>query len=178
MSYKWYIIHTLSGYEKKIAQTIKEQAQIKNIAECFEQVIVPVEGVMEVRKGQKVNAERKFLPGYILVNMEMNDVTWHLVKNIPRVTGFLGSHGKPQYISEQEAERILRQMEEGISSTKGGIQFEVGESVKVVDGPFESFVGVVEELDPEKGRLKVAVSIFGRSTPIELEYSQVAKISE
>lgn len=177
MSYRWYIIHTLSGYEKKISQTIKEQAQIKNIAEYFEQIIVPVEGVVEVRKGQKVNTERKFLPGYILVKMEMNDTTWHLVKNIPRVTGFLGSHGKPQPILDEEAERILRQMEEGVAAPKGMIDFEVGESVKVTDGPFESFIGVVEELDAEKGRLKVAVSIFGRSTPIELEYSQVAKIS-
>ena len=177
MSYRWYIIHTLSGYEKKISQTIKEQAQIKNIAEYFEQIIVPVEGVVEVRKGQKVNTERKFLPGYILVKMEMNDTTWHLVKNIPRVTGFLGSHGKPQPILDEEAERILRQMEEGVATSKGMIDFEVGESVKVTDGPFESFIGVVEELDAEKGRLKVAVSIFGRSTPIELEYSQVAKIS-
>lgn len=176
MSYRWYIVHTLSGFEKRIAQTIKEQAQLKNIAESFEQVVVPVEGIVEVRKGQKVNAERKFLPGYILVKMEMNDITWHLVKNIPRVTGFLGSHGKPQPISDAEAERILHQMEEGLSSPKGKIDFEIGESVKVTDGPFESFIGVVEDMDAEKGRLKVAVSIFGRSTPIELEYSQVAKI--
>lgn len=176
MSYRWYIIHTLSGYEKKIAQTIHEQAALKGIADKFEQVTVPVEGVVEIRKGQKVNAERKFLPGYILVKMEMNDTTWHLVKNIARVTGFLGSQGKPQPISDAEAERILRQMEEGVAAPKGTIDFEIGESVKVTDGPFESFIGVVEELDAEKGRLKVAVSIFGRSTPIELEYSQVAKI--
>ncbi len=177
MSYRWYIIHTLSGYEKKIAQTIREQAELNNIADSFEQVTVPVEGVVEIRKGQKVNTERKFLPGYILVKMEMNDTTWHLVKNIPRVTGFLGNHGKPQPILDEEAERILRQMQEGVGSSKGVIEFEVGESVKVTDGPFESFIGVVEELDAERGRLKVAVSIFGRSTPIELEYSQVAKIS-
>lgn len=176
MDYRWYIIHTLSGYEKKISQTIKEQAELKGILEAFPEIVVPVEGVVEVRKGQKVNAERKFLPGYIMVKMNMNDQTWHLVKNIPKVTGFLGGSGKPQPISEVEAQRIFQQMEESGSSPKHTVNFEIGESVKVIDGPFESFMGVVEELDAEKNRLKVSVSIFGRSTPIELEYNQVAKL--
>jgi len=176
MDYRWYIIHTLSGYEKKIAQTIKEQAVLKGVADSFEDVVVPVEGIVEVRKGQRVNAERKFLPGYILVKMNMNDQSWHLVKNIAKVTGFLGGSGKPQPISEAEAQRIFQQMEESGNTPKHSVTFDIGESVKVIDGPFESFVGVVEDLDAEKSRLKVSVSIFGRSTPIELEYTQVAKL--
>ena len=176
MDYRWYIIHTLSGYEKKISQTIREQAEMKGILDAFSDIVVPVEGVVEIRKGQRVNAERKFLPGYIMVKMNMNDQTWHLVKNIPKVTGFLGGSGKPQPISEVEAERIFQQMEESGNTPKNTVNFEVGESVKVIDGPFESFMGVVEELDAEKSRLKVSVSIFGRATPIDLEYTQVAKL--
>jgi len=176
MEYRWYILHTISGYEKKISQTIREQSELKNVAEAFADIVVPVEGVVEVRKGQKVNAERKFLPGYIMIKMNMTDQTWHLVKNIPKVTGFLGGNGKPQPITEKEAERIFEQMQESGNSPKHTVNFEIGESVKVIDGPFESFMGVVEELDTEKSRLKVAVSIFGRATPIDLEYTQVAKL--
>jgi len=176
MAGRWYIVHTHSGCEKKVAQAIQEQASKKSMDELFEKVVVPTEGVVEVKKGKKINTERKFFPGYVLVKMELNDETWHLVKSIPKVTGFLGGSGnKPQPISEKEAENIFKQMEEGVQSTRQGIMFEIGETVKVVDGPFDSFVGVVEELDEEKKKLKVAVSIFGRATPVELEFTQVEK---
>jgi transcriptional antiterminator NusG len=175
-NFRWYIIHALSGHEKRVAQQIKEQADKKNLSSFFAEIVVPVEGVIEVRKGQKVNAERKFLPGYVLVKMIMNEQSWHLVKNIPKVSGFLGSGGKPQPITEAEAKNIFKQIEEGTTSSKHAVTFEIGESVRVTDGPFESFVGTVEEIDLEKSRLKVSVSIFGRSTPVELEYAQVAKV--
>ena len=175
-SFRWYIIHALSGFEKRVALNIKEQAKKKNLSDLFADIVVPVEGVIEIRKGQKVNAERKFLPGYVLVNMVMNEHSWHLVKNIPKVSGFLGSGGKPQPISETEAKNIFKQIEDGAVNTKQAVNFEVGESVKIIDGVFESFVGTVEEVDAEKSRLKVSVSIFGRSTPVELEYEQVAKV--
>jgi transcriptional antiterminator NusG len=175
-NFRWYIIHALSGHEKRVSQQIKEQAAKKNLSDFFEEIVVPVEGVIEVRKGQKVTAERKFLPGYVLVKMIMNEQSWHLVKNIPKVSGFLGSGGRPQPISESEAKNIFKQIEEGTVNNKHAINFEIGEAVKVTDGPFESFVGTVEEVDLEKSRLKVSVSIFGRSTPVELEYSQVAKV--
>ena len=174
--FKWYIIHSLAGSEKKVAQAITEQAAKKNISDFFSEIIVPIEQVVEVRRGQKVNAEYKFLPGYILIKMKLSDESWHLVRNIPKVSGFLGSGSKPQPVSEKEIERFLDQMKEGVSSGKNALNFEVGESVKVIDGPFESFVGVVEELDVEKSRLKVSFSIFGRATPVELEYSQVEKL--
>ena len=177
MSNRWYIVHTHSGCEKKVAQQIEEQAVKKDMAALFEKVIVPTEGVTEVKKGKKVKTERKFFPGYVLVKMDLNDETWHLVKSIPKVTGFLGGSGnKPQPISEREAEDIFKQMEEGVQSTRPGLSFEIGESVKVIDGPFDSFVGVVEDADEEKQKLKVAVSIFGRATPVELEYTQVEKM--
>lgn len=176
MAAKWYIVHTHSGSEKKVAQTIREQAAQKNMSNLFEDVCVPVEGVVEVRRGKKVNAERKFFPGYVLVKMELNDDTWHLVKNTPKVTGFLGGSGnKPQPISETEAQRIFQQVQEGIDAPKHGGTYEIGDAVRVVDGPFESFTGVVEGVDTEKHKLKVAVSIFGRATPVELEYVQVEK---
>ncbi len=177
MASRWYIVHTHSGCEKKVAAAIEEQAGKKNMTDRFEKVVVPTEGVVEVKKGKKVNAERKFFPGYVLVKMELNDETWHLVKSIPKVTGFLGGSGnKPQAISEKEAESIFKQMEEGVQTTKRGVTFDIGETVKVVDGPFDSFVGVVEEMDEEKQKLKVAVSIFGRATPVELEFTQVEKM--
>jgi len=176
MAKRWYVIHVYSGFERKVAQSIKEQAQQKGMEGLIEEVLVPTEEVVELRRGAKVNAERKFFPGYVLIKMEMTDETWHLVKNTPKVTGFLGGKGRPSPISDSEAERILHQVKEGIERPKPSVVFEVGEQVRVSDGPFTSFNGLVEEVDEEKGRLKVAVSIFGRATPVELEYSQVEKL--
>lgn len=176
MSFQWYIVNTYSSFEKKVAQAIKEQAEQKGLGHFFEEVTVPVEEVIEIRKGQKVSAERKFFPGYVLVKMQMNDDSWHLVKSIPKVTGFLGGRGIPQPISDAEVQRIFKQIEEGVQDPKHAMTFEAGESVKIIDGPFESFVGVVEEVDNEKSRLKVAVTIFGRSTPVDLEFSQVEAV--
>ena len=172
---RWYIVHAYSGFEKKVAQSIREQSQIKGLAEDFEEVLVPVEEVVEMRRGRKVSSERKFFPGYVLVKMELNDVTWHLVKDTPKVTGFLGGGGRPVPISEAEADRILHQVKEGVERPKPLISFEIGETVRVCDGPFTSFNGLVEDVDEERARVKVAVSIFGRATPVELEYTQVEK---
>jgi transcriptional antiterminator NusG len=176
MAKRWYVVHVYSGFEKKIAQQIQEQAQQKGLADQIDQVLVPSEEVVELRRGQKVNAERKFFPGYVLVKMELSDEAWHLVKDTPKVTGFLGSKTKPSPISEAEAERIMKQTTEGVERPRPAILFEIGEQVRVADGPFTSFNGTVEEVDEERGRVKVSVSIFGRSTPVELEYRQVEKV--
>jgi len=175
MTARWYVLHVYSGFEKKVAEAIVDQAQQQGMEDLFEEVLVPTEEVIEMRRGQKVTAERKFYPGYVLVKMDLTDESWHLVQNTPKVTGFLGSRGRPSPISQREAERILHQVQEGVERPKPSVTFEVGEQVRVADGPFTSFNGFVEEVDEERARLKVAVSIFGRSTPVELEYSQVEK---
>ena len=176
MAQRWYVVHVYSGFERKIAQSIREQATQMGMTTLVSEVLVPTEEVVEMRRGTKVNAERKFFPGYVLVKMELTDETWHLVMNTPKVTGFLGGKGKPTPISEAEAMRILHQVQEGVERPKASVSFEIGENVRVADGPFASFSGVVEEIDEARSRVKVAVSIFGRATPVELEFSQVEKI--
>lgn len=176
MTKRWYIVHAHSNFEKKVAESIKERAATANLMQLFDEVLVPMEEVAEVRRGRKVNTERKFFPGYVLVKMEMTDQAYHLIKNTPKVTGFLGANNKPQPISEGEAMRILQQVKDGVDRPKPSVSFEIGEQVRVADGPFASFSGHVEEVDEERARLKVAVSIFGRATPVELEYGQVEKV--
>lgn len=173
---RWYIVHTYSNFEKKVAEEIKRQAETKGMKDAFEEVLVPTESVQEVRRNQKVNAERKFFPGYVLVKMAMTDEAFLLVKHTPKVTGFLGGGAKPQPISEAEVARILNQVKEGVERPKSTLNFEVGEQLRVTDGPFASFNGTVEKVDAEKQRLTVAVSIFGRATPVDLDYSQVEKV--
>lgn len=177
MAMRWYIVHAYSNFEKKVAESIKEQAAQNGLEDLFDKVLVPTEEVVEMRRGRKVSSERRFFPGYVLVHMEMTDQAFHLIKETPKVTGFLGSDNKPMPISNAEADRILNQVQEGVDRPKPTIQFEIGEQVKVSDGPFASFNGLVEEVDEERARLKVAVSIFGRATPVELEYEQVEKIT-
>ena len=176
MSMQWYVVHAYSGFEKKVAQSLQEQSVVKGVEDWFEKILVPTEEVVEIRRGAKVNSERKFFPGYVLVKMELNEDSYHLVKNTPKVTGFLGSGSKPVPISQAEADRILHQVREGVERPKPSVTFEIGEEVRVNDGPFQSFNGQVEGVDEERARLKVSVSIFGRSTPVELEYGQVEKL--
>ena len=173
---RWYIVHAYSNFENKVADSIREQAKQRGLEEEFEQVLVPTEKVTEVRRGRKVDTERKFFPGYVLVKMNLTDEAFHLIKNTPKVTGFLGADNKPMPISEAEAMRILHQVQEGVERPKASVSFEIGENVRVADGPFASFNGVVEEVDESRSRVKVAVSIFGRATPVDLEFGQVEKV--
>ncbi len=176
MAMRWYIVHAYSNFERKVAELIKERATAAGLADQFAEVLVPMEEVVEMRRGRKISSERKFFPGYVLVKMELNDQTYHLIKSTPKVTGFLGTENKPIPITEEEAGRILQQVQEGVERPKPSVTFEIGEQVRVADGPFASFNGLVEEVDEERARLKVAVSIFGRATPVELEYAQVEKL--
>ena len=176
MAFRWYIVHAYSNFENKVAQSLRDQAAQRHLEHKFEEILVPTEKVVEIRRGRKVDAERKFFPGYVLVKCDLTGDIYHLIKNTPKVTGFLGQDNKPMPISDREAERIKGQVAEGVDRPKPSIMFEVGENVSVADGPFASFSGVVEEVDESRARLKVAVSIFGRATPVELEYGQVEKV--
>lgn len=175
MSSRWYIVNTLSGYEHKVANLIKDHADKKGYSEKFEDIIVPVENITEVKKGKKVTSEKKIFPGYIMVKMHLDDVSWNLVKNIPRVAGFLGGSGKPAPIPQREVDRLLQQIQEGAVAKEVELTYDVGETIKIIDGPFNTFNGVVDGVDLEKKRLKISVSIFGRPTPVELEFNQVEK---
>ena len=176
MSMRWYIVHAYSNFEKKVSDSIREQAGQRGLADKFEEILVPTENYVEVKRGRKINSERKFFPGYVLVKADLTDDVYHLIKNTPKVTGFLGADNKPQPISEAEATRIKGQVQEGVERPKTSVSYEVGETVRVSDGPFAEFNGIVEEVDQGKSRLKVAVSIFGRATPVDLEFGQVQKL--
>tara|TARA_Y100000590_G_scaffold231246_1_gene260589 strand:+ start:458 stop:991 length:534 start_codon:yes stop_codon:yes gene_type:complete len=173
---RWYVLHAYSGYEKKVSDNILEQANKLGISKFIEEVSVPTQNIVEVKRGTRVNTERKYFPGYILIKMTLNDDTLHIIKNTPKLSGFLGTQGKPTPISNIEAKRISEQMIEGEEKPRPSIIYEIGEQIKVIDGPFASFNGQVEQIDEEKAKLRVAVSIFGRPTPVELEYSQVEKV--
>ena len=178
MTARWYIVHAYSNFEKKVAEDIDNKAKQKGLRDRIEQIVVPTEKVVEVRRGKKVDAERKFFPGYVLMKADLNDAVISLVKNTPRVTGFLGEDkhtAKPMHITDKEAERILHQVQEGVERPKPSVTFEIGEQVRVSDGPFASFNGTVQDVDEERARLKVEVSIFGRAVPVDLEFGQVEK---
>ena len=176
MSLQWYVVHAYSNYEMKVKASLIERIKRFGLEDQFGEILIPTEEVVEVKRGQRVNAERKFVPGYVLAKLDMNDNVWHLIKDTPKVSGFLGAGGnKPVPITEAEAKRIIQQVQEGIDRPRPSVVYDIGEEVKVIDGPFASFNGIVEEVDEEKAKLKVSVSIFGRSTPVELEYGQVEK---
>ncbi|WP_137940208.1 transcription termination/antitermination protein NusG [Chitinivorax sp. B] len=177
MAKRWYVVHAYSGFEKSVQRALRERIDRSGMADMFGQILVPVEEVMEVRSGRKSVAERKFFPGYVLVEMEMTDETWHLVKSTPKVTGFVGGSGmKPTPITQKEVDALMQQMQEGVEKPKPKIQFEIGQSVRVTEGPFTDFNGTVEHVDYDKNKLRVSVAIFGRPTPVELEFSQVEKL--
>lgn len=176
MTARWYVLHVYSGFEKKIADSIREQAEKKGFGQDIEEIMVPTEEVVELKRGQKVTAERKFFPGYVLIKMEMSDAAWHLIKNTDKVTGFLGGGKKPVPVREKEAMALIQRIQEGVESPRPSVMFDIGEEVRVIDGPFASFTGTVEQIDEDKQKLKVSVSIFGRATPVELDYGQVEKV--
>ena len=172
---KWYIVQTFSGFEQKVAETLKETVKIKELGDKICEVLVPLHEVTEVRRGKRVQRKKKYFPSYVLVKMEMSKELYHMIKNIQKVTGFLGTTGQPVPVSDKEIDKILGNIKEGSLVPEPSISFDIGEQVKVCEGPFASFTGLVEEIDEEKSRLKVSVSIFGRPTPVELEYNQVEK---
>lgn len=176
MAMRWYVLHVYSGFENKVSDAIHEKARKLKLADRVGEIMVPTEEVVEVKRGQRVNAKRKFFPGYVLAKLDMSDEVWHMIKDTPKVTDFLGANNKPAPISEREANQLIQQIQEGVDRPRPSIVFDIGEEVKVSDGPFASFNGIVEEIDEEKAKLKVSVSIFGRATPVELEYSQVEKL--
>tara|TARA_B100000945_G_scaffold195578_1_gene157221 strand:+ start:10 stop:540 length:531 start_codon:yes stop_codon:yes gene_type:complete len=173
----WYIVQSHSSFENKVAQLIKEEAEKAKIAEKIEEIIVPTHDITEVKRGKRVQRKKKYFPGYVLIKSEMDKNIYHMIKNIKKVSGFLGSRGTPVPVSDKEIEKILGQIKDGVAQPKSGIEYNVGEKVQVIDGPFASFNGLVEEIDEDKSKLKVSVSIFGRATPVELEYNQVEKAS-
>ncbi len=176
MAKRWYVVHTYSGFEKSVQRALQERIKREHMEDKFGQILVPVEEVVEMKAGQKAISERKFFPGYVLVEMEMDDQTWHLVKSVPKVTGFVGgSAAKPTPISEKEVQALMQQIQEGVEKPKPKVLFEVGEAVRVTEGPFNDFHGTVEEVNYDKSKLRVSVLIFGRSTPVELDFSQVEK---
>ncbi len=173
----WYIVQSHSSFENKVAQHIKEEAEKAKISEKFEEIVVPTHDITEVKRGKRVQRKKKYFPGYVLIKSEMDNSIYHMIKNIKKVSGFLGSKGIPSPVSDKEVERILGQIKDGVTQPQTGVEYSVGEKVQVIDGPFASFNGMVEDIDEEKSRLKVSVSIFGRPTPVELEYNQVEKVS-
>ena len=173
----WYIVQSHSSFENKVAQEIKEEATKANLADKIEEIIVPTHDITEVKRGKRVQRKKKYFPGYVLLKSEMDNTIYHMIKNLKKVSGFLGTKGTPIPVSEKEIEKILGQIKDGVVQPKSGVEYNVGEKVQVIDGPFASFTGMVEDIDEDKSRLKVSVSIFGRPTPVELEYNQVEKAS-
>ncbi|MBN2178436.1 MAG: transcription termination/antitermination protein NusG [Deltaproteobacteria bacterium] len=175
MAFHWYVVHTYSSFENRVKLSLEERISTAGMEEYFEDILIPEEDVVELKKGEKKTTKRKFFPGYILVKMELNDDTWHLVKNTPKVTGFIGANERPTPIPDADVEVLKTRIDEGTLKPKPKFQFEVGDHIRVIDGPFTNFDGVVDEVKPEKGKLRVIVSIFGRSTPVELDFIQVVQ---
>jgi transcription termination/antitermination protein NusG len=175
MAFKWYVVHTYSGFENKVKVSLQERISAAGMQDCFSDVLIPEEDVVELVSGEKKTSKRKFFPGYILVHMEMNDNTWHIVKDTPKVTGFIGGKDKPTPIPDKDVENLKTRIDEGTLKPKPKFKFEEGDHVRIIDGPFTNFDGVIDEVKPEKGKLRVIVSIFGRSTPVELDFIQVVQ---